>query len=86
MILETDRLCLREMNQDDYGALCKILQDEEVLEIGYLSCGSTGIKDMQQKPPKRVRNMPLKHWTGMRFVPLSGIRMPLPGMWPSGTE
>ena len=32
MILETDRLYLREMNQNDYGALCKILQDEEVLD------------------------------------------------------
>lgn len=31
MILETDRLYFREMNQDDYGALCKILQDEETM-------------------------------------------------------
>ena len=31
MIIETDRLYLREMNQGDYEALCKILQDEEVM-------------------------------------------------------
>lgn len=31
MILETDRLQLREMNQDDYDALCRILQDKEVM-------------------------------------------------------
>lgn len=31
MILETERLYLREMNQDDFDALCKILQDEEVM-------------------------------------------------------
>lgn len=31
MILETDRLYLREMNQSDYDALCKILQDEETM-------------------------------------------------------
>lgn len=31
MILETRRLRLREMTQDDYGALCKILQDGEVM-------------------------------------------------------
>ena len=31
MIFETDRLYLRKMNQDDYGALCKILQDEETM-------------------------------------------------------
>ena len=28
MILETERLSLREMNQGDFDALCKILQDE----------------------------------------------------------
>lgn len=31
MILETERLTLREMRQSDYSALCKILQDEEVM-------------------------------------------------------
>ena len=31
MILETCRLYLREMNQEDFGSLCKILQDEEVM-------------------------------------------------------
>lgn len=31
MILETERLYLREMNQDDFDSLCKILQDEEVM-------------------------------------------------------
>ena len=31
MILETERLYLREMNQSDYFSLCKILQDEDVM-------------------------------------------------------
>lgn len=31
MILETPRLYLREMNQDDFESLCKILQDEETM-------------------------------------------------------
>lgn len=31
MILETQRLFLREMEQTDFPALCKILQDEEVM-------------------------------------------------------
>lgn len=31
MILETERLYLRKMEQSDYSALCKILQDEEVM-------------------------------------------------------
>lgn len=31
MILETERLYLREMNQRDFAALCKILQDDETM-------------------------------------------------------
>lgn len=31
MILETKRLFLREMVQSDYGSLCKILQDKDVM-------------------------------------------------------
>lgn len=31
MILETDRLILREMVPEDYDSLCKILQDEKVM-------------------------------------------------------
>ena len=31
MILETERLYLREMNQFDFESLCKILQDEDTM-------------------------------------------------------
>ena len=31
MILETERLYLREMRQTDFGSLCRMLQDEEVM-------------------------------------------------------
>ncbi|MDD6481853.1 MAG: GNAT family N-acetyltransferase [Lachnospiraceae bacterium] len=31
MILETERLYLREMEQSDFGSLCKILQDEDTM-------------------------------------------------------
>lgn len=31
MVLETERLYLREMNQEDWGSLCRILQDEETM-------------------------------------------------------
>lgn len=31
MILETERLYFRKLNQDDYESLCKILQDEETM-------------------------------------------------------
>lgn len=31
MILKTERLYLREMNQSDYESLCRILQDNETM-------------------------------------------------------
>ena len=31
MILETDRLYMRELKQTDYEALCQILQDQKVM-------------------------------------------------------
>ena len=31
IILETERLYLREMNQADFNSLCKILQDEDTM-------------------------------------------------------
>ena len=31
MILETERLYLRELNQTDFNSLCRILQDEKVM-------------------------------------------------------
>ena len=31
MMIETERLYMRELTQADYGALCKILQDEETM-------------------------------------------------------
>ena len=31
MILETERLYLREMNQSDFDSLCNILQDEDTM-------------------------------------------------------
>ena len=31
MILETERLYMREINQSDFDSLCKILQDEDTM-------------------------------------------------------
>lgn len=31
IILQTERLYMREMTQDDFPSLCKILQDEETM-------------------------------------------------------
>lgn len=37
LILETERLLLREMTQADLDALCKILCDEDVMRAAYES-------------------------------------------------
>ncbi len=45
MILETERLYLREMNQGDYQALCRILQDDETM---YAYEGAFGSEEAQE--------------------------------------
>lgn len=44
MVLETQRLTLREMTQADFPALCKILQDDEVM---YAYEGAFSIDEVQ---------------------------------------
>lgn len=44
MILETERLYLREMRQDDFRSLCKILQDEDTM---YAYEGAFSDEEMQ---------------------------------------
>ncbi len=45
MKIETERLLLREMNQEDYLALCKILQDKDVM---YAYDGPFSDEEVQQ--------------------------------------
>ncbi len=45
MILETERLYLREMNQGDFNPLCKILQDEATM---YAYEGAFSDKEVQE--------------------------------------
>ncbi|MDR2519742.1 MAG: GNAT family N-acetyltransferase [Eubacteriaceae bacterium] len=51
MILETERMHLREMQQSDYPALCKILQDEEVM---YAYEGSFSDEEVHQWLDKQL--------------------------------
>lgn len=44
MIIEAERLYLRKMEQSDFGALCKILQDEDVM---YAYEGAFGDNEVQ---------------------------------------
>ncbi len=53
MILETDRLFLREMEQSDYTALCRILQDEDVM---YAYEGAFSDAEVQQWLDKQFHN------------------------------
>lgn len=45
MILETERLYLRELNQTDFGSLCKILQDKETM---YAYEGAFSVDEVQE--------------------------------------
>ncbi len=45
MILETERLYLREINQEDFNSLCKILQDETAM---YAYEGAFSDKEVQE--------------------------------------
>lgn len=49
--IETERLLLREMVQPDYGALCKILQDEDVM---YAYEGSFSDDEVQEWLDKQI--------------------------------
>lgn len=45
MLLETQRLVLREMTQADFSDLCKILQDDDVM---YAYEGAFSIDEVQE--------------------------------------
>ena len=51
MILETERLYLREMNQADFDSLCKILQDEDTM---YAYEGAFSDNEVQEWLDKQI--------------------------------
>lgn len=53
MIIETNRLSLREMRQSDYPALCKILQDADVM---YAYEGVFSDTETQEWLDKQIKN------------------------------
>ena len=53
MVLETERLLLREMNQDDFQSLCKILQDKDVM---YAYEGAFSDEEAQSWLNKQLEN------------------------------
>ena len=62
MILETKRLYLREMTQDDYGSLCKILQDEEVMYAYEHAFSDEEVQEWLDKQLARYREYGFGLW------------------------
>ena len=55
MVLETQRLCLREMTQADYAGLCKILQDADVMYAYEHAFSDTEVQEWLDKQLARYR-------------------------------
>lgn len=62
MILETQRLCMREMKQSDYAALCKMLQDEEVMYAYEHAFDDTEVQAWLDNQLKRYSNCGFGLW------------------------
>lgn len=67
MQIETARLLMREMKQADYGALCKILQDEEAM---YAYEGSFSDEEVQEWLDKQLRRYREDNGLGLLAVTL----------------
>lgn len=62
MILETERLYMREMEQSDYAALCKILQDREVMYAYEGAFSDEETQDWLDKQLERYRRYGFGLW------------------------
>ena len=62
MILETERLYLREMQQSDYTALCKILQDKDVMYAYEHAFDDIEVQEWLDKQIKRYHDFGFGLW------------------------
>jgi RimJ/RimL family protein N-acetyltransferase len=62
MILETERLYLREMNQTDFKALCKILQDKAVMYAYEHAFDDTEVQEWLDRQLKRYKEYGFGLW------------------------
>lgn len=62
MILETKRLYLRKMEQSDYSALCKILQDEEVMYAYKHAFSNEEVQEWLDRQRKRYEDYGFGLW------------------------
>lgn len=77
-ILETERLILREMTQDDYGDLCEILQDKETMYAYEHAFSADEAQAWLEKQISRYKNDGFGLWavilkTSGEFVGQCGI-------------
>ncbi|MCI8521216.1 MAG: GNAT family N-acetyltransferase [Clostridia bacterium] len=77
-ILETERLILREMTQDDYGDLCEILQDKETMYAYEHAFSADEAQEWLEKQISRYKNDGFGLWavilkTSGEFVGQCGI-------------
>lgn len=77
-ILETERLILREMTQDDYGDLCEILQDKETMYAYEHAFSADETQEWLEKQISRYKNDGFGLWavilkTSGEFVGQCGI-------------
>lgn len=62
MILQTERLYLREMNQDDIPSLCAILQDEETMYAYEGAFSDAEVQEWLHKQISRYRELGFGLW------------------------
>ena len=62
MILETERLYLREMNQADFKSLCKILQDEETMYAYEVAFSETEVQEWLDRQIDRYKKWNFGLW------------------------
>ena len=66
LILETQRLCLREMQQADYSALCKIMQDKDVMYAYEHAFSDDEVQEWLNKQLCRYRDDGFGLWAVIR--------------------
>lgn len=62
VILETKRLLLREMKGDDFGALCRIMQDEQTMYAYEGAFGEQEVQDWLDRQLSRYRENGFGLW------------------------
>ena len=62
VILETERLLLREINADDFGALCRIMQDEKTMYAYEGAFGEQEVRDWLDRQLSRYREFGFGLW------------------------